>query len=228
MDIAVVTSLLGRYKNLVFLGEAGSGKTETALSFAEAAAGLDARQVHFFDMDQTKPLFRARDAAETLTSRGVELHFQSQYLDAPTVAPGVLETLMDSRAVALLDVGGGAHGSHMIGQFAHILGMDFSRALYLVNPYRPWSGTEENAAETLRRVTSHARIGSVAIAANPNTGPETTAREVIEGLARVRALYPGQPIEFVCALRQLVPELAGKVDAPILPIRLHTLPEWLT
>lgn len=47
-------------KNLVFIGEAGSGKTETAVNLALRMAREGGRRVHFFDMDQTKPLFRAR------------------------------------------------------------------------------------------------------------------------------------------------------------------------
>ncbi len=33
----------------------------------------------------------------------------------------MLETLRDEGSAVLLDVGGGSHGSHMIGQFSHLL-----------------------------------------------------------------------------------------------------------
>lgn len=33
--------------------------------------------VHFFDLDQTKPLMRARDAAALLETGGVTVHLQS-------------------------------------------------------------------------------------------------------------------------------------------------------
>ena len=82
-------------KNLVFIGEAGSGKTETAVNLALRMAREGGRRVHFFDMDQTKPLFRARDCEAQLEREGVVFHFQAQYLDAPTVASGVIETLRD-------------------------------------------------------------------------------------------------------------------------------------
>ncbi len=97
-------------KNFVFIGEAGSGKTEVALSLALGMAESGGKAVHFFDLDQTKPLFRARDAAGELENRGIIFHFQPQYLDAPTVTPGVIERLMDESAVVLLDIGGGSHG----------------------------------------------------------------------------------------------------------------------
>ena len=51
-------------KNFVFIGEAGSGKSEIAINFAVNLARIADRPVHFFDMDQTKPLFRSRDVKE--------------------------------------------------------------------------------------------------------------------------------------------------------------------
>ena len=76
MSVSCVELLSGA-KNIVFLGEAGSGKTETAINLALRLAREGGRSVHFFDMDQTKPLFRARDCGDVLESRGVVFHFQS-------------------------------------------------------------------------------------------------------------------------------------------------------
>ena len=59
--------------NVVFLGEAGSGKSEIALNFAQALAELGGKPVHFFDLDMTKPLFRSRDRREALEALGVEI-----------------------------------------------------------------------------------------------------------------------------------------------------------
>ena len=41
-------------KNFVFIGEAGSGKSEIAINFAINFTKIQDRPVHFFDMDQTK------------------------------------------------------------------------------------------------------------------------------------------------------------------------------
>lgn len=53
----------------VFLGEAGCGKSELAVQWALTAAERG-RDVHFFDLDQTKPLLRSRDAAALLEGAG--------------------------------------------------------------------------------------------------------------------------------------------------------------
>ena len=218
--------LLKGAKNVVFLGEAGSGKTETAINLALGLAREGARRVHFFDMDQTKPLFRARDCGASLEREGVVFHFQSQYLDAPTVVSGVAEALLGDDIV-LMDVGGGSHGSHMIGQFSQLLSRPETRVLYIVNPYRPWSRTLDDISVTAGRVLGAARLERVHLVANPNLGPGTTARDVLEGLERFAALFPGQEADFVCVLRELYYEVEKAVSGPILPIRLNTLPEWL-
>ena len=67
--------------NVVFLGEAGSGKSELALNFAQALAELGGKPVHFFDLDMTKPLFRSRDRREALETLGVEVHYEAQFMD---------------------------------------------------------------------------------------------------------------------------------------------------
>ena len=211
----------------MFLGETGSGKTETAINLAMRIAHESGRAVHFFDMDQTKPLFRARDCETELEEKGVVFHFQAQYLDAPTVAPGVIETLTNPECIVMMDVGGGSHGSHMIGQFSHILNREDARVFYIVNPYRPWSRTLADIESTVGRVAGAARLRGLHLVANPNFGPETTVENVIEGLNRFRALFPGETPDFVCVLEELCDEVEERVEEPILPIRLNTLPEWM-
>lgn len=211
----------------MFLGEAGSGKTETAINLAMCIAREGGREVHFFDMDQTKPLFRARDCETELEEKGVVFHFQAQYLDAPTVAPGVIETLTNPECIVMMDVGGGSHGSHMIAQFSHILNREDARVFYIVNPYRPWSRTLADIESTVGRVAGAARLRGLHLVANPNFGPETTVENVIEGLDRFRALFPGETPDFVCVLEELCAEVEERVEEPILPIRLNTLPEWM-
>ncbi len=227
MSIMTAPGLFGGYKNIVFLGEAGSGKTETAVNLAVSMADRSDKPVCFFDMDQTKPLFRARDCVQRLKTAGVQLRFQEQFMDAPTVVPGVIEALLDPDMRVLMDVGGGAHGSHMIGQFSHILNRPDSLVIYLINPFRAWSNTAENISVTMSRVTGAARLRKIKLAANPNLGPDTSPDDILEGMRRIRALLPDEAIEFVCVLEQHCSAVSQAVPEPLLPIRLGTLPEWL-
>lgn len=65
-----------RQNNIVFLGEAGCGKSELAVHLALELA-RQVREVHFFDLDQTKPLMRSRDAEGLLEKAGVTSTFSS-------------------------------------------------------------------------------------------------------------------------------------------------------
>jgi len=219
--------LLNNKKNFVFIGEAGSGKTEVALSLAVQMTKLTDKAIHFLDMDQTKPNFRARDVAQQMEQAGVNLHYHEQILDTPNVIPGVREKLMDKNYICLLDIGGGAYGSHMIGQFSQALSRDDVQVFYLVNPYRPWSGTSEDIQETMRRVLGAARLSKFSILANPNFGLETTADDILNGIPAIEERCGGNKIDYVCALEKLCGEIEGHVSVPVLPITLHTLPDWM-
>lgn len=219
--------LLNNKKNFVFIGEAGSGKTEVALSLAVQMTKLTEKEVHFFDMDQTKPNFRARDVAQQMEKEGVNLHYHEQVLDLPSVVPGVREKLMSPDCLCLLDIGGGSYGSHMIGQFYQVLSRDDVQVFYLVNPYRPWSGTSENINETMRRVLGAARLSKFSIVANPNFGLETTAEDVLNGIPAIEERCSGYKIDYVCALEKLCVEIESGTSIPVIPVNLHTLPDWM-
>lgn len=222
----IAEKLLETAKNFVLIGEAGSGKTEVSLNLALAMQGRGGRQVHLFDMDQTKPILRARDSSDFVARAGVAFHYEKQFMDAPVVASGVIEHLRDPESVVLLDIGGGAYGSHMIGQFAGALNGEDTRVLYLLNPYRPWSGSRADIEETVARTAGAAHLQRLSVVANPNYGPGTTAQDVLHGLERLRALLPDAELAFVCA-REGLAETLGACPLPVFTIALSTNPEWL-
>jgi hypothetical protein len=225
MDNSIISGLIDRKKNFVFIGEAGSGKTEVAINFAVQMAKDKSRSVHFFDMDQTKPLFRARDAADSLKESGIIFHSHAQLLDAPVITTAVMEPLMDEEIYVVMDVGGSDLGSHMIGQFSRALNDDNTYVFFLINPYRPWSRNLRNIEETIQRVTSRSRIKEVHLVSNPNLGPDTTAEIVISGNEKLHELL-GMKSDFICVLEDLVPEVEGKVPESILPVHIYILYPW--
>ena len=58
--------LMHEKKNFVFIGEAGSGKSEIVLNIANKLAQQTGKKVDLFDLDQTKPLYRSRDMQKDL------------------------------------------------------------------------------------------------------------------------------------------------------------------
>ena len=70
--------VLKEKKNFLFIGEAGSGKSEIVLNVAAKLARETGKKVDLFDMDQTKPLYRSRDMADDFKELGVDIHYQDQ------------------------------------------------------------------------------------------------------------------------------------------------------
>lgn len=212
--------------NVVFLGEAGSGKSEIALNFAQALAELGGKPVHFFDLDMTKPLFRFRDRREALEALGVEVHYEAQFMDAPTLTGGVRQRLNDPHCCAVLDVGGDYIGARSIGGYAPLLNRDGTTVYYVINPFRPWSATLEHIDHVLGETlgVSHVELARLRLVGNPNLGPETTPADVAEGTRRLWELVsPYKPVDYLCVRRELCAALPEGLPCPVLPIRL-----WLT
>ena len=191
----------------VFLGEAGCGKSELAVHLALSLAG-QGREVHFFDLDQTKPLMRSRDAQELLEGAGVTVHFERQTADAPTQVGGLVPLLLAPDKNVILDVGGGDAGARLIGGYSHLL--KNADVWFIVNPYRPWSGSTEHIDGTLSAILRAARLKLPRFLLNPNLGQETTAEEYLAGLEDGLAmLSPYVPVEGAAVPAALLARVAA-------------------
>ena len=221
-----IASRFGDIRNFVFIGEAGSGKTEIAINFARLLQEKGTRPVHFFDMDQTKPLFRARDAAKYVTDAGIQLIYQPQLLDTPLVPPGVIEAILDENCYTILDVGGNEQGARMMGQFSGALNASASVTFFVVNAYRPWSRDLEGIESTVARISRATRFTNIHIVSNPNLGFDTRLEEVLAGHEKLLHMLSEQRPEFICALERLSQPVGEALDIPVLPVRLHILYPW--
>lgn len=220
----------GPWHNFVFLGEAGSGKSEIAISFAKALAKTETRPVHFFDLDMTKPLFRSRDAGTELEQAGIIVHYQEQFMDAPTLVGGVTPMLRDEDSLVVLDVGGDYIGARSIGGFAPQLNKPSTAVFYIINAYRPWSDTIEHIDGTLGKIlgVSHVNLTQLFLVANPNNGVDTTLDEVVEGYHKTDALVREYlPLSFACVREGLAEEAAKALPVPVFPLRLALTYPWL-
>ena len=223
--------LEGAWHNFAFLGEAGGGKSEIAISFAKALARTEPGRVHFFDLDMTKPLFRSRDAGAELERAGVVVHYQEQFMDAPTLVGGVAPMLRDENSLVVLDVGGDHIGARSIGGFAPQLNRPSTAVFYVINAYRPWSDTIEHIDGTLGKIlgVSHVKLTQLFLVANPNNGVSTTLDEVVEGYHRTDALVGEyMPLKFACVREDLAEAAAKVLPVPVFPLRLALTCPWLT
>ena len=224
------TKLLNGRTTVVFLGEAGSGKSEVAINLAIGLKDETGRTVHFFDMDQTKPLFRSRDAADRIIEKGICIHYNTDESieDVAPVASGVISALAEHDNYVIMDVGGNEHGARMIGQFSEYLNNNESVFFFLINPYRPWSRDLLSITETLSRIKRASRATQICVISNPNFGYETTAEDIITGNKKLKSMLNGQmEISFVSVLEQHFDTLANKIEEPMIPVKLYILYPWL-
>ena len=215
---------LCRKPNTVFLGEVGCGKSELAVHLALELAA-QGHEVHFFDLDQTKPLMRSRDAEALLTGAGVTVHFERQCADAPTQAGGLVPLLLDARKAVILDVGGNDTGARLIGGYAHLL--KDADVWFVVNPYRPWSSTTEHIDGTLSAILRASRLKMPRFLLNPNLGADTTPEEFLAGVAQGLAmLSPYVTVEAAAVPAALYEQVRHRTTLPLIPITSHiSVPE---
>ena len=213
-----------RQNNIVFLGEAGCGKSELAVHLALELA-RQGREVHFFDLDQTKPLMRSRDAEGLLEKAGVTVHFQQQYADAPTQVGGLIPLLLDEKKAVILDVGGNDTGAKLIGGYAHLL--KAADVWFVVNPYRPWSATTEHIDGTLSAILRASRLKMPRFLLNPNLGGGTTLEEYLSGIKLgLEMLSPYVTVEAATVPAGLYEQAKEEVSLPLIPITSHiSVPE---
>lgn len=214
----VINELFGKYNNFVLIGEAGSGKSELGINLAYELARLNGeREVHMYDMDQTKPLFRVRDFKESEGELPFVIHYQKQLMDSPTLVSGVEDSLTTSDEITILDVGGGEQGARMIGQFEEFMNDDNTVVLYIVNSFRPWSKTPEDIEDTKREVLGACGLYNVQYVANPNTGDTTEPEDILKGLEHIRTVLGIEPV-MLCVREDLAEAVEGRQDLPVFPI----------
>ena len=215
---------LQRHSNSIFLGEAGCGKSELAVHLALELA-RQGREVHFFDLDQTKPLMRSRDAEGLLEKAGVSVHFQQQYADAPTQVGGLIPLLLDEKKAVILDVGGNDTGAKLIGGYAHLL--KAADVWFVVNPYRPWSATTEHIDGTLSAILRASRLKMPRFLLNPNLGGDTTLAEYLDGIRQgLELLSPYVAVEAAAVPAGLYEQAKEETSLPLIPITSHiSVPE---
>ena len=217
----------GAAKNYVFLGEAGCGKSELAVNTAARLAERGDLPVHFFDLDMTKPLFRSRELAGDLEKMGISVHFQEQFMDAPTAVGGPELYLRRSDCLCVLDVGGDYIGARSVGRYASAFRSKNTAVYYVINPYRPWSDTTERIDAVLSDIlaVTHLSVEDLRIVGNPNLGPETTAEEFLEGCRMLRTtVEPYCPISFYCAREGIVPVEAA--PGSVMELKLYLSYPW--
>lgn len=222
-----IMDLLKEKKNFILIGEAGSGKSEITLNLAVKLAEMTGKTVDLFDLDQTKPLFRSRDMKDAFAEKGVDIYYQDQFLDAPSQVGGVIPSLLSDN-YTLLDIGGGHQAAKYAGAYNHILRNEDSVAIYVINPYRPWTKSAEAIDGTMSHILKSVRLNQIYVLGNPNLGYATNVDEFMDGLDRLDELM-GEftTVTSSCVRADLYEEAQEETDKYLLPIELYLTYSWV-
>ena len=219
--------LMKEKKNFVFIGEAGSGKSEIVLNIAHMLAEQTGEKVDLFDLDQTKPLFRSRDLQEAFARDGVQIWFQEQFQDAPSQVGGVRASLAGA-GYTLLDIGGGHQAARFAGSYSDLLAKDNSVPVYVVNPYRPWTRSLDGVDGTMQHILNSIRLDHIYILGNPNLGYMTTEDEFIHGLEKIDALFDGLTVvNSACVRSDIYDGAKERTEKSLIPLHLYLTYEWV-
>ena len=220
--------------NFILIGEAGCGKSEISLNLAKYFADTQKKDVHLFDMDMTKPLFRSRDLMNSEEFAGIHFHFEEQFYDAPTVTGGIRKLMNDPDSIVVMDVGGDDIGARSIGGFMMGADKEALCVMYVLNYYRPFCRDIEHINQFLSEILMVSRLtfDDVHFIDNPNAGITTTLEEVITGAEKMNELISTyRPIEMLCIREDMVDELTelNKLQdrSAVIPLHLFLTYEWL-
>jgi hypothetical protein len=195
----------------VFAGRFGSGKTEVSINYAVSLAQKQPTTgkhgVVLIDLDIVTPYFRSRETAAQIETRGVKVIAPSiigHHLDTPAITPQILGAIEQSACPVVLDVGGDKQGARALGQFAQAIQGRKHVVYFVVNPYRPFTGTEEGLASSIAEIEASSRLEVTALVSNPNIIGDTRKGDILSGHARVEtfAQHVDLPIAFVCMERR--------------------------
>lgn len=172
-------------KKLIFIGSAGSGKTEIASNFAIGLSQNQNLPVHFFDVDQTKSAFRARDIKDEMSDNGVIFHQPEEFLDSMVVPHGLKEALMDMETMTVIDAGGNEKGTKMLAHLEEYIKPENSIVFLVINCYRPFFENEIAARAEIESISEALGETEFKVIANPNFGAVTTESEIKDGLRMI-------------------------------------------
>jgi hypothetical protein len=100
---------------------------------------------------------------------------------------------------------------------------------FVVNPYRPYTGTVEGLSTSISEIEASSRLRVNSLISNPNLIGETTIEAILEGHAKIEdyAKTLELPIAFVCIERRWLDLLnSGHFIQPLLVMDRHFVMPW--
>ncbi len=221
-------------KYILLLGHYGSGKTELALALARKQRQQVTGRTVLVDLDIVNPYFRSAEQGDLLRGEGIEVlmpSFALSSVDVPSLPAQIQSVFEADYAGVVMDVGGDDTGATVLGQYHPQLSRlrDQMTVLYVVNPFRPLSGTAEEIGDLFARIEKRARLRPDFLVNNANLQEQTTAQDLMDGQALLTQASQrlGVPIGLVAGREKLRAELPPAMQALFFPFEPLMKPDWL-
>jgi len=217
-------------KIIAVTGRLGSGKTEFLLNLASAFKAKG-EEITIVDVDITNPYFCLRDIASTLQKEGYKVITppgETKWSDLPLVSAEVHNAIMDNKRV-LLDIGGDEKGALALTQLLPEIEQQDHTVLYVVNPFRPMSSTEEEIEKLKQNIENVSGLSIDGVICNPHLGNDTAVENVVSGYEVVRnySMRDQIPLYYLSTTTPNYDEVAERVrDAVIWPLTRKILMPW--
>ncbi len=219
----------------ILVGNYGSGKTELSLALALEMRRLEPdSRIALVDLDIVNPYFRSAEQRQRLEAAGIEVFmpsFAMSTVDIPALPANIMAVFEQDFDRVVIDVGGDDTGATALGRYAPQLSARRGEItmLYVVNPFRPLSGTEEDIAELYTLIGQKARMTPDALVNNANLQEHTTAVDILEGqkLLDQVAQRLNVPVAMVAGLPHLLKELPPALQEKYFAFTPVMKPDWL-
>lgn len=224
--------LSSRYTVLV--GNYGSGKTELSLALARWFRAQGHGRVALVDLDIVNPYFRSAEQRGLLEQEGIEVFmpsFAMSTVDIPALPAQIQSVFEQEYDHVVIDVGGDDTGAAALGRYAPYIApiRQDMQVLYIVNPFRPLSGTADQIEELFGLISARARLQPDWLVNNANLQEQTTVEELLSGQALLTEVSHrlAVPIGLVAGMEALYSKLPAEMQSLFFPLTPLMKPEWL-
>jgi len=213
----------------IIVGHYGSGKTELALNMARSIR-TSGRRTALVDLDIVNPFFRSAEQGAWLKDNGIRLlapTFALTAVDIPALPAEILSVFSDAELNTVFDVGGDDAGALALGRYKRYFEETGYELIYVVNRFRPRSGTVSEIMDMMRRVSECARLQPTGLINNSNLGEMTDQKTMEEGHELLMAVSRESGLPLLCdstAAEAVAPHEDG---TPLYRIERITRPEWM-
>lgn len=213
----------------IIVGHYGSGKTELALNMVRSIreAGYKSALV---DLDIVNPFFRSAEQGAWLKKREIRLFaptFALTAVDIPALPADILSVFGDSELKTVFDVGGDDAGALALGRYKRYFEETGYELIYVVNRFRPRSGTVSEIMDMMRRVSECARLYPTGLVNNSNLGELTDQKTLNEGHELLKAVSRESGLPLLCDSTAADAVRPHEDGTPLFRIERVTRPEWM-